>query len=275
MPQPKAHLLQILINLSPASHSITEIYDGIVLTQAGRDLPLSVNVGDRVAWLVQVNVNGARKPLPYTVTFNTSSFFGVPSLSVPKGGASDFLHVLPFQGKVKYTLEVPGLVTIDPDIQSGNDMTGLGGGHHGLMMTGVSYTVYWDTSQPNNEMTYSGSHQPILSLRVHPGDKITFIATDSHGNPVSAPSNFSILFQQNSLIWPSPFSSSNPCLPPCPSGSDNCPPCGGVNAASLGPFTVGDQWDPSGSQFPFVASITLSANPPTTSNNPNNYFQLA
>ena len=88
-----------------------------------------MNVGDQVGWLVRIVLpNTVRKSIPYNLDFSGNpSFFGTSSLNVPAGGPSPFLPVLAVQASLKYSVNIPGLETIDPDIQSGGD-TGVPGG---------------------------------------------------------------------------------------------------------------------------------------------------
>ena len=87
--QPKTVLLQITVT-SASPPTVFSYYDGKPANE-----PVKVNVGDSVGWVVQAAIFGARKTPPYELIFSDESFFGVPSLSVPAGGTSPFLQVLP------------------------------------------------------------------------------------------------------------------------------------------------------------------------------------
>lgn len=244
MSQPKAFLIQVRVTVNPdgslSKPTITSYYDG-----APTD-PLKVNVGDHIAWLVQVVLpSTVRNPLPYKLDFSGNpGFFGTSSLNVPSGGPSPFLPVRAVQAKLKYTLIIPGLETIDPDIQSGGDIGPLGG----LGRAATAYTVAWDTAYPANPMTYSvggGAQQPF-PLKVAVGDSVAFNAINA-----VAPANFSIIFA--GLNWASPFS------------FDNGKFSATGTPTAIGPLIVGDTGDPDG-KFIFTASITASGNPtPITS----------
>jgi hypothetical protein len=262
MAQPKAFLVQVLVFFNPDgtfTKEIRSLYDGKDITNK----VLGVNVGDRVAWMVQGVVGGNYNLLPFNITFNNkqtnapdTAFFGVSSLNMPSGGPSTFLHVLSLEALIKYTVVVPGIITIDPDIQSGGD-TGTMGQH--AEVAPVSYVVSWDTSNPNNTMTYSaggGPSQP-LPLPVADNDQVTFNAVVQGG---AAATNFIIKFKPGNG-WPSPFSSQHGTFGP--NGA----------ATSLGPYPVKDTLDP-GAQFPFTASITLNGHDIGPSSNPNNYITI-
>jgi hypothetical protein len=255
MPQPQTFLLQILVTVNSDGSLTTQIrslYDSKVKTD-----PLSVNVGDRIGWLVQVVIANDRKLLPYTVDFSkNTSFFGVSSLNVPAGGASPFLVVLALQDNVKYTVDIPGLTNIDPDIQSGGDTSTLGG----VGKVSTAYSVYWDTAQPANRMTYSvagGPKQP-LPLTVALGDQITFNSLVGVGAIVA---NFTIAFTASNG-WASPF---NP--------NQGKFPAAGANTA-VGPLGVKDPVDP-GASFPFYASITLNGASVSSPSDPNNAIVMS
>ena len=239
MPQPLTFLIQILVTVNPDgtfSTQIRSLYDAKIKAD-----PLAVNVGDHVGWLVQVVIANNRKLLPFSIDFaKNPSFFGVPSVQVPAGGPSAFLRVLALQDKVKYTVNIPGLTTIDPDIQSGGDTSTLGAQH-----AGVSYDVYWDTAHPANPMTYSvgGGPSNQTPLTVSIGDKVTFHAVVAAGPVVS---NFAIAFTGNG--WASPF---NP--------NQGTFTATGASTA-IGPLGVADSEDP-GLSFPLVASILVNGAP--------------
>jgi hypothetical protein len=239
MTQPQIFLLQILVNANQdgsVTYQIRSFYQGKVLPDG---TPLQVNVGDRVGWLIQAVIAGNYKQVPYSVTFQDSSFFGTASLNVPQGGPSQFLAVHSLEGKVKYSVIVPGLIQIDPDIQSGD--TGTTGLHP--MAAPVSYTVSWDTSHPDNTMTYTSSVHPApqpLPLTVADGDSVTFNATVALG---ASASQFAIAFGGNG--WPSPFSSSQ--------GRFSAT---GANT-TIGPLVVKDPSD-AGAKFSVTASIQLN-----------------
>jgi len=243
MPQPKAFLIQVRVAVNPdgslSKPTITSYYDG-----APTD-PLKVNVGDHVGWLVQVVLpSTVRNPLPYRLDFSGNpDFFGTSSLNVPSGGPSPFLPVLAVQAKLKYTLIIPGLEKIDPDIQSGGDTGALGG----LGKAVPTYSVFWDTAYPANPMTYSvggGAQQPF-PLKVAVGDSVAFNAING-----VAPANFSIIFA--GLNWASPF-----CFDNGKFSATGAP-------TVIGPLTVSDTGD-SGGKFNFTASITVNGNPITSS----------
>src|SRR5258707_1386644 len=97
--QPKSFLIQIVV--TGAAPIVTSYYEGIPISGT-----LNVNVGDHVAWSVQIGLTNTRKSPPYEVTFTDEAFFGVQSLKVPAGGVSPFLQVRPFHAKVSYSLNV-------------------------------------------------------------------------------------------------------------------------------------------------------------------------
>jgi hypothetical protein len=245
MPQPQTFLIQILVTLNPDNPTTTVIrsfYDPKIKAD-----PLKVNVGDHIGWLVQVVVGHERKALPYTIDFSKNpSFFGVPSVSVKDGGLSPFLHVLALDDKVKYSVSIPGLITIDPDIQSGGDTT-LGGPKPARVP--VSYDVYWDTAHPTYVMT-------PLPLTVSVGDSVTFHATVGGG---AMPANFTVAFDGNG--WASPFNART--------GSFTA----NGGSTTIGPLLVKDTDDP-GASFPLTASIRLNGNL-VSSDNPDNKITMA
>jgi len=176
---------------------------------------------------------------------------------VPSGGPSPFLRVLALQDKIKYSVRIPGLITIDPEVQSGGDTGSTGGA--GPARVPVNFTVYWDSSQPANTMTYSQDGGPVqpLPVTVNVADTVTFNAV-VNGNPVVT--NFFVAFDGHG--WASPFK----------------PFQGKFSAAdastTIGPLTVRDSED-SGAGFAISASITLDGNAVNSAANNSNVINMA
>jgi len=230
MPQPKNVLLEIIVS-GAATPQVFSYYDRVLVTG-----PLQVNVGDRVAWFVTVAFADGRRSLPYTVNFTDTSFFGVSSLPVAAGGTSPFLQVLALKGSVSYSLDVTGIGCVfDPEIQSGSgNLVIYTPARHDRVST---FTVTWDTN--TNVMTYTKGGAPgTFPIKVSDLDTVTFIAT--------AGSNFSILFAPNFNLWASPFDPNTSQFPAA------------AGALSLGPLTVTDNADGSGTQFFFSGSIVVN-----------------
>jgi len=253
MPQPQTFLIQIVVTLNPDAPPTTRIrsfYNSKIKAD-----PLATNVGDHVGWLVQVAIGHEAKFVPYTIDFSKNpSFFGMSSLNVPNGGPSPFLRVLALLDHVKYSVNIPGLATIDPDIQSGGDTT-----FGGFDIThSVSYDVYWDTAHPTNPMQYAigGGSRTELPLTVKVGDQITF-----HASVVGSPaiSNFAVVFSQNG--WFSPFDPNHGRFTANGAGT------------TIGPKPVKDSDDP-GLSFGLTASITLNGQD-VKSNNANNAIVMS
>src|SRR5206468_11152609 len=174
MPQPKTFVIQILVTGENSDGSfnttLRSYFDGSVLTT-----PLLANLGDHIGWLVQLQIPGARKSLPYTLQFSNDTFFGVSSLDVQKGGLSPYLTVRPLQDNVTYSLNISGFGCIfDPEIQSGSDYAGIN------VAIVKSFTVLWDTAA--NTMSYASgvgggpSPFPPDGVQLTVGDKVTFVA---------------------------------------------------------------------------------------------------
>lgn len=249
MPQPQSFLVQVLLSFDmngSLTYTISEFYN------SARTKPtMKVNLGDQVGWLVQLVLpDTERKPVPYSLDFSKNPvFFGTSSLSVPAGGLSRSMPVVRAKDSLKYSIIIPGLMTIDPDIQSGPD-TGF---PFGGLVAGTAYTVFWDTANPTNPMTYSvggGAPRP-LPVQVTGGDSVTFNATGA----VGAVANFTVTFA--GLHWASPFDPNN----------------GRFSAVAgtptvIGPLLVNDTVDPGGS-FTFIATITVNGKPITSAPTPN------
>ncbi|MGD1092361.1 MAG: hypothetical protein ABSB35_10260 [Bryobacteraceae bacterium] len=253
MPQPQAHLIQVVVTIEPHGslpYEINSYYDNKTAD------PLGVNVGDQVGWLVQVSVDGNLQLMPYSLDFSqNTSFFGMPSLGAPAGGASSFLTVLTQRGHLKYSINIPGLRTIDPDMQSGGDNTVP----FALGVRGVANTVFWDTTNPANPMTYSANGAPQQQLpiqNVNIGDSVIFNAIVPPGAVVT---DFLVQFVRNR--WASPF---DPLI-----GKFSA-----ANGTTIGPESVCDTAD-SGGTFQFTASITVNGATITTGNVPQNAIDLA
>jgi hypothetical protein len=232
MSQPKTFLVQILVTVSgdgTFQTTIRSYYDHTIVTG-----PLAVNVGDRVGFLVQVNLASGRKPLPYAVSFDKETFFGVSSLAVPRGGTSDFLPVLSLKDRVTYTVNITGVGAVDPEIQSGGDNPNPGAAD-------VSHVIVtWDTAA--NTMSYTMNGVPgVFPIPVKFGDDVQFVAA-VYGEPFIA--NFTITFPDTDNGWQSPFSPDKKNF--VAAGSDTF----------IAPPPVTDREDP-GATFPFTASISL------------------
>jgi len=219
---PKQILLEVIVS-GAATPQVFSYYDRVPITG-----PLPVNVGDQVAWFVTVAFADGRRSLPYTVSFDDPAFFGQSSLPVTAGGTSPFLQVLSLKGSVKYSLDVTGLGRVlDPEIQSGSGNLIV---HSPVLRDAVStFTVTWDTNA--NVMTTPKG----FPIKAAVGKSVTFIAT--------AGSNFFILFAQNFNLWASPFDPNMSQFPAAP------------GQLSLGPLTVTDKADGTGTKFFFSGSI--------------------
>jgi hypothetical protein len=195
---------------------------------------LRVQIGDRIGWYVQVGLNNNRQPLPYTLNFANGSFFGVSSLSVPRGGASPYLPVLALKGRTKYSLNVTGVGEIfDPEIQSGSD----GDIQAGLKVIS-NWVITWDTD--TNVLSYSktGGTPPYdFPVPASVGDSVTFTAISNNAAPV-----FKITFPDGQNLqnnWASPFDPSIGNFPPGENGQDQAK----AYSTSIGPYTVNDNVD--------------------------------
>jgi hypothetical protein len=214
--------------------------------------PMAVNPGDRVAWYLQVLNAGNPTPytLPYQLSFTLpdgitpdSSFFGVPSLSVPAGGTSPFLDVLALPKTIKYAISVPGIgKVLDPEMQ-----TGGGPGHaKGPFIVPAAYTVTWNLD--NNSMSYQLNGGAIVAfpnpLPVNVGDTITFTATWAAAPPLPP---MQIIFAQDPThrLWDSPFFFVSDL------GNE---PAAGPAVPPIGPLTVADNADSSGTLFTWTAN---------------------
>lgn len=256
MSQPKSFLIQTLVMSENSDGSFNTIqrsyFDGTVITG-----PLCVNVGDQVAWLVQVNIPGARKAFPYSIDFNTDSFFGVSSLNVPKGGLSPYLVVLPLKDKVSYKMTVAGLGCIfDPEIQSGSDSVVV------TVLSANSVKVSWDTV--SNTMSYYSTSMPTPSpfppggIKLKVGDKVEFDAIVASGNVAG----FAIKFADNSNGWLTPFEPDHQSIV-----ADS------PTSTTIGPKRVNDP-DDAGASFPFTACITVNGTTITFPPDPNVKFTM-
>jgi hypothetical protein len=184
---------------------------------------LNVQIGDRIGWYVQVGINNNRQPLPYTLDFGDGSFFGVSSLSVPRGGASPYLPVVLLRGRTKYSLNVTGVGEIfDPEIQSGSDgdiQTGFKGGSN--------WVITWDTD--TNVLSPSNTGPASV------GDTVTFTAVSNAAQPV-----FQITFPDGQNLqnnWASPF---DPSIGNFPNRNDKTQ----TYSTSIGPYSINDNADP-------------------------------
>jgi hypothetical protein len=241
MLKPKTHLLELVVTVKGPGSFETNVYN--YYNGVKQDTPLSVIVGDRVGWFVQVNIPGSRTTLPYTVSFDDPSFFGVSSLSSVTGGTSDFLIVRAVEGVVQYHVSVTGLgCVLDPEIQSGSD---------GIKISQVNnFVVQWDVQSQTITWSSGGSDNPF-PMQVHTGDKVTFEAINTTGTIT----DFNISFSQNNNQWATPFCQSQYTLP-----------AGASNPTYIGPLPVKDPGD-SGNSFPFTASLKQDGVPvqfPTT-----------
>ena len=233
LPQPKHVLLQILVS-SDLTATVRSYYEGTLAS-----IPVSVNVGDRVAFLVQLQVGG-RKTVPYEITFANAHFFGQTSLTVPHGGLSPFLTVLILAGRTSYGLNMPGFGCIfDPEIQSGSD----GGSATVETIKHAEFLITWDTAA--NSISYTSSldaHGAGWPIFVNLLDKVSFAVV---GIGVSAAS---IVFAPNQNAWATPFTPEDSVLK--------------LPSLHAGPFVVNDSFegDP-GTLFPFHGSATVNSAP--------------
>jgi hypothetical protein len=255
MPQPKSFVIQVLVTGENSDGTFNTIlrsyFDGVVLTK-----PLLANLGDQIAWLVQLQLPGARRSLPYTLQFSKDTFFGVSSLDVPKGGLSPYLPVRPLQDIVSYSLSISGLGCIfDPEIQSGSDYASIS------VAIIKTFTVVWDTAA--NTMSYASgvggvpSPFPPGGVQLTVGDKVTFVATAG-----GAVDSFTITFTNSANGWLTPFEPNHQSLSASPASS-----------ATIGPKPVSDHVD-SGASFPFTASINVNGSPIVFYGDPNVKFTL-
>ena len=134
--------------------------------------PLTVAVGDQVAWFVRVIDGPAQRLQAYQLTFADPSIFGTGSLSVPSGGFSPYLQVVSLPGTgTKYTLAVQGISPpSDPEIIVNGD---------GLIVfdrVPAVYVINWQS--PNGPMSYTTNGGPSYpfpaTLPVIAGDRVTF-----------------------------------------------------------------------------------------------------
>jgi len=255
MPQPKSFVIQILVTGENSDGSfnttLRSYFDGSVLTTA-----LLANLGDQIAWLVQLQIPGARRSLPYTLQFSNDTFFGVSSLDVHKGGLSPYLTVRPLQDKVTYALNISGLGCIfDPEIQSGSDYAAIN------VSLVKSFTVVWDTA--SNTMGYASgvgggsSPFPPGGVPLTVGDKVTFVAIAA-----GAVDSFTITFTNTLNGWFTPFEPNHQSIAATPASSD-----------TIGPKPVADHVD-SGASFPFTASIKVNGTPIVFNGDANVKFTL-
>jgi hypothetical protein len=165
--------------------------------------PVLVKPGDRVGWYVRIVSKTLPQTLPYELTFADTTMFGTASLSVPQGGGSPYLLVLPtINGlKTKYSLRVAGIQQVyDPEMQ-----TDTSGGRPPAKreVKGVrvsDYVISWpDTSQKTLKCTKNGSAQ-AFPVPASPGDSIQFSVTGS-----AAPPAFQVKFDDTASFWLSPF----------------------------------------------------------------------
>lgn len=235
--QPRSILLEVIVSGS-STPVVKSYYDNRVVPGT-----LHVNVGDRVAWLVVVAFADGRRSLPYDLTFNDVSFFGVTSLSVPLGGTSKFLEVRAVQGKVSYGLNVSGLGCVfDPEIQSGGGTAIIEAEQHA-----TAFTVTWNTD--TNAVSNSAGGNWPLTVSVANQDTVEFIVANAAG----AGSGFFVLFAAGDNQWGSPFSLNQTKFP----GSVAYP-------LSTGPQPAEDGADSTGTIFPFSGSIVMGDQMQTT-----------
>jgi hypothetical protein len=255
MSLPKSFLLQVLVTVNADGTFSTEVrsyFDDTILTG-----PLYVNLGDQVAWMVQVFTPAGRKQLPYSVDFNNKKFFGIGSFEVPDGSVSSYLPVLSLKGQVHYEVQVTGLgLVLDPDIQSGSDSMLV----PQSLTTG--YAVLWDVG--SNTMAYSniamsGSQPfPPDGLLLSRGDSVTFQATVN----ATTVTGFTLTFPDNNNAWQTPFDPNRASFV-----ADQSTP------QTIGPLRVNDPAD-AGDDFPFIASLTADGTNYAFPGAPNVKFKL-
>jgi hypothetical protein len=184
---PNRYILSVLVT-STNTAKVTSLFDGKDLT--GKKL--KINIGDEVAWLVQIVLPGGLRPAPgYTLTFNDSSFFGQASLGVQAGGLSPYLTVLQVQDTVKYTLAVPSAgFTLDPEIQSGPDISIL------KLKLVPDIVITWDATL--NSISYTGGVAVnATTVGAHLNNVIEFVVTAGTG--------LSMVFGGTDNQWMTPF----------------------------------------------------------------------
>ncbi len=119
---PNSYIIQILVT---GGQPVVSLYEGDSTKLKGDNL--HVNVGDRIAWRVMVQLVGGRAFPGFTIGFADAAFFGKASIAVPassRGLASEFLQVRSTNGTSAYTLTVDGVGCVfDPEIQSGGGGT--------------------------------------------------------------------------------------------------------------------------------------------------------
>ena len=235
MSQPKTFLLQLLVGVNPPNNILP--YLDPTLTQVD---PLHVNVGDEVGFLVQFVLPNGRQQPACSISFADSTFFGQPSVDVPANHTSQFLRVLSVVGKVKYTLNVPGLgAVLDPEIQSG------GGGPFIIEKAPSLFALTWDVGNQTATYTQDGNPVPPTTPVTPLVDSVEFVVTNT-GGPAQ---NFTVYFPLNPLNpthWASPFDLNQQSFT-----ADQASP------TVIGPKLVKDTAD-AGNQFPFTASVTVN-----------------
>jgi hypothetical protein len=202
--------------------------------------------GDRVAWVVRVRTGTQLVTVPFEVTFfeldkttPNKTFLGTEKLSVPAGGASPFLPVLPLKGHIKYAVTAPGVITFDPEMQTGE---GVGGLHTAARTKtkGTDYKITWDISGKTVSYTGGGSGTfPAAGLKIAQRDTIVFAATLSGSSPAPP---IQVVFDPPHK-WASPFDL-----------NDGLVPLGDVKNVGANPTnkeTVDDDKDAPGTVFPF------------------------
>jgi hypothetical protein len=249
MSQPKTFLLQLLVGVNPPNNILS--YLDPTLTQVD---PLHVNVGDEVGFLVQFVLPNGRQQPACSISFADSTFFGQPSVDVPANHTSQFLRVLSVVGKVKYTLNVPGLgAVLDPEIQSG------GGGPFIIEKAPSLFALTWDVGNQTATYTQDGNPVPPTTPVTPLVDSVEFVVTNTGGPP----QNFTASFSINKTHWASPFDLNQQSFPANP-----------ANSPVIGPDQVLDTVD-GGKQFPFTASVSLNGQPVSLPPGINPYITLA
>ena len=252
MSQPKTFLLQILVGVNPP-HNILSYLDPTLKKVD----PLSVNVGDEVGFLVQFVLPNGRQQPACTITFNNSDFFGVTSVDVPAGTASEFLRVRSISGNVKYSLNMKGLGTIlDPEIQSGGGPFGP----YRLERVASQFVFTWNVGGQSATYTQNGN-RVSYDTQVNPEDKVEFVITNAGG----APQDFTVTFPLNPVNpthWASPFDLNTPSYA-----------AAAATPTIVGPKLVRDMVD-TGNQFSFTASVTVNGQSVSLPANINPHIQL-